>query len=190
MSKKSDENSNKESSKQQRTFKVQGELSYSPNKNAGEFSGQSTMERSESNPQLSNIKFSGRFHGTPEYNDSYKAYNHFTKSAPIKATDHLRVSPTVVNTAIVTPNLSSLSEYTDQFRELKLNGSAQSKYLKPMSSVTARNNLMIGHSDQHIFPEYFDNFKNPQMKKMPERPKPRSPILQMSGSLDYNPEYR
>ncbi|XP_031616783.1 uncharacterized protein LOC116336792 [Contarinia nasturtii] len=172
-----------------RTFKVQGELSYSSSDNKGEFKGQA-MERSESNPQLSNIKILGRFHGTPEYHDSFKAYNHFTKSAPIKANDHLRVSPTVLNTAIVTPNISSLSEYTDQFKELKLHSVARTKHSKSTGSVTARNNLMIGHSDQHVFPEYFENYQNPQIKKLPERPKPRSPILQMNGSMDYNPEYR
>lgn len=148
------------------------------------------MERPESKTHLSNIKFYGKFSGTPEYNDSFKVYNHFTKSAPIKAKDHLRVSPITVNRAIVAPNILPLSEYTDKFKELNLHSAEQRKLTKPFSNVTMRNNLMIGHSDQHVFPEYFDSYKDPQVKKLPERAKARSPILEMNGNMDYNPEYR
>lgn len=145
------------------------------------------MERSESasNPQLSNIKIHGNFYGKPGYNDSSKVYNHFTKSAPIKAKDQLCVSK-----AIVRPNIPPLSEYTDKFKELNLHSSNQLNKSKQLSNVTMRNNLMIGHSDQHVFPEYFESYKNPNIQKPPERMKARSPILQMSGSMDYCPEYR
>lgn len=142
---------------QTHTLKVQGELSYLPDGHRGEFRGQSTIERSESNPQLSNIKFFGKFHDKPEYNDNFKVYNHFTKSAPIKAKDHLRVSPITVNRGIVAPNISPLTEYTDKFKVLNI---------------------------QHVFPEYFES------DKLPERAEGRSPILQISGNMDYNPEYR
>lgn len=148
------------------------------------------MERSESNPQLSNIKFYGKFYGKPEYNNSFKVYNHFTKSAPIKAKDHARISPITVNRAIVTPNIPPLSEYTDKFQELNLHSVEQRKHSKQLSNVTMRNNLMIGHSDQHVFPEYFESYTDPLIKKLPERAKARSPILEMSGNMDYNPEYR
>lgn len=144
------------------------------------------MERSESatNPQMSNIKIHGNFYGRPEYNDSFKVYNHFTKSAPSKAKE------LCVSKAIVRPNIPPLSEYTDQFKELNLHSSSQLKKSKQLSNVTMRNNLMIGHSDQHVFPEYFESYTNPNITKLPERMKARSPILQMSGSMDYNPEYR
>ncbi|XP_055311428.1 uncharacterized protein LOC129574073 [Sitodiplosis mosellana] len=169
------------------TFKVQGEFSYSPDNFRGEFKGTSVMERSESasNPQSSKIKFYGNFFGRPEYNDSFKVYNHFTKSAPIKAKDQL-----CVNRAIITPNISPLSEYTDQFKELSLHRSNQLKISKQLSNVRMRNNLMIGHSDQHVFPEYFESYKNPHIQKLPERAKARSPILEMTGSMDYRPEYK
>lgn len=140
--------------------------------------------------QLNNIKFNGRFEGSPEYRSNYKTYNHFTKSAPIKASDNLHVSPTIVNTAVISPNIPPLSEYTDKFQELNLHSAERRKLSKQISNVAMRNNLMIGHSDQHVFPEYFENFKNPNIKKLPERLKPRSPVLHMSGNMDYNPEYR
>lgn len=170
-------------------LKVQGELTYSPNENSGDFKGQSTMDRWESNPHLSNIQFYGKFHGNPEYRDSFKAYDKFAKSAPIKARDHLRVTPVTINTAIVPPLISPLSEYTDKFQELNLHSADRRKLFKPLSSVTMRNNLMIGHSDAHVFPEYFENYKDPVVRK-PERGKPRSPVLGVSGNMEYNPEYR
>lgn len=142
------------------------------------------------NPQLNHLKFYGRFEGSPEYRSSYKTYNHFAKSAPIKARDNLRVSPVTVNTAIVSPNIAQISEYTDKFQELNLNSVERQKLSKQISNVALRNNLIIGHSDQHIFPEYFESYKNPNVKKFPPRPKPRSPILSLNGSMDYNPEYR
>lgn len=168
-------------------FKVQGEVSYAPDLN-GVLSG--NMERSESTSRLNSIKFHGKFHGTPEYRDNFKAYNNFARSAPIKASDHLRVSPVTVNTAVISPNLSSLSEYTDKYKEIDLRSADRRKLSKQMSNVAMRNNLMIGHSDQHIFPEYFETYKDYHVKKPPEKPKPRSPILSMSGNMDYNPEYR
>lgn len=168
-------------------FKVNGELSYSPDLR-GDFKGHTNMESPI--PQLNNIKFYGRFEGSPEYRSTYKSYNHFTKSAPIKARDNLRVSPLTVNTAVVSPNIAPLSEYTDKFQELNLHSAERRKLSKQISNVAMRNNLMIGHSDQHIFPEYFENYKNPNIKQLPPRPKPRSPMLSLTGRMDYNPEYR
>lgn len=184
------EDPTKENQRQQRcVYKVQGEFRCSPDFSGGnaEFHGQ--MERAES---MNNITFHGKFHGTPEYRDSFKNYNHFTKSAPIKAKDHLRVSPTCVSTAAIPPSIasSSLSEYTDKYKEIDLRTVDYRNLSKQMSNVAMRNNLMVGHSDAHIFPEYFESFKDPLIKKRPDKGQPHSPILSLSGSMDYNPEYR
>lgn len=187
--KSNEEDPTKENQRQPRVFKVQGEFRYSPDfsSGSGEFHGH--MERAES---MNNIKFHGKFHGTPEYRDSYKNYNHFAKSAPIKAKDHLRVIPICVNSAAIPPSIasSSLSEYTDKYKEIDLRTVDYRKLSKQMSNVAMRNNLMIGHSDAHIFPEYFESFKDPQIKKRPDKGRPHSPILSLNGSMDYNPEYR
>lgn len=148
------------------------------------------MNHWESNPQLNNIQFHGKFHGNPEYRDSFKSYNHFAKSAPIKARDHLRVHPTTANTAIVSPTILPITEYTDKFQELNLRSVDYRKQPRPASKVSMRNYLMVGHSDAHVFPEYAESFKDPLVKKPPEKGKPLSPLLSMSGSMDYNPEYR
>lgn len=192
VNEKNETESKEQTSKENRRkcmFKVQGEVSYSVDLN-GEFEG--NMENSESISRLNNIKFHGKFHGTPEYRDNFKSYDNFTKSAPIKAGDHLRVSPVTVpnRTAVVSPNLSSLTEYIDKYKEIDLRSADRRKLSKQMSNVAMRNKLMIGHSDQHVFPEYFESFKDYHIKKPPEKPKPRSPILSLSGNMDYNPEYR
>lgn len=188
-SNKSNEDPAKENQRQPRVFKVQGEFRYVPDfsSGSGEFHGH--LERAES---MSNIKFHGKFHGSPEYRDSFKNYNHFAKSAPIKASDHLRVSPVCVNSAAISPSLasSSLSEYTDKYKEIDLRTVDCRKLSKQMSNVAMRNNLMIGHSDAHIFPEYFESFKDPLIKKRPDKGRPHSPILSLNGKMDYNPEYR
>lgn len=188
-SNKSAEDPSKENQRQQRVFKVQGEFRYSPDFGSGSAEFHGHMERAES---MNNIKFHGKFHGTPEYRDSFKNYNHFAKSAPIKAKDHLRVSPICVNSTAIPPSIasSSLSEYTDKYKEIDLRTADCRKLSKQMSNVAMRNNLMIGHSDAHIFPEYFESFKDPQIKKRPDKGRPHSPILSLNGSMDYNPEYR
>lgn len=180
----------KENHKQTRIFKVQGEFRYTPDYSddndsiGGDFHGQ--VERPES---MNNIKFHGKFHGIPEYRESFNNYNHFAKSAPIKAADHSRVNPICVSSAAAA-SPSSLSEYTDKYKEIDLRTADCRKLSKQMSNVAMRNNLMIGHSDAHVFPEYFESFKDPLVKKRPEKIKPLSPILNLNGSMDYNPEYR
>lgn len=172
------------------TLKLQGELSYSP-EYASEYRTHGTIERSQSIPQVNNIKFNGKFNGVPEYRDSFKSYEHFTKSAPIKSKDHLKIDPiTVMNAAVISPNVSSSSEYSEKFKELNLNRIDNRKHAKKLDSVAAKNDLMIGHYEQSVFPEYFDKFKDPNIKRMPERAKARSPILSMDGSMEYKPEYR
>lgn len=187
LSIKSNEDPSKDNQRQSCVYKVQGEFRYSPDFSGGDFHGQ--MERAES---MNNIKFHGKFHGTPEYRDNFKNYNHFAKSAPIKAKDHLRVSPICVNSTEISPSIlsSSLSEYTDKYKEIDLRTADCRKLSKQMTNVAMRNNLMIGHSDAHIFPEYFESFKDPYIKKRPDKGKPLSPILSLNGSMDYNPEYR
>lgn len=167
------------------TFQVHGELSYLPDFSSGEFKGNVTR-----GDTMNPMKLHGKFHGMPEYRDNFKSYNQFTKSAPIKAQDHLRVSPVTVNTAIVSPSGSTLSEYTDKYKQLDLKAAERRKLSKQISNVAMKNSLMIGHCDAHVFPEYFDTFKDPNVKKPTEKCQPHSPILSLSGSMDYSPEYR
>lgn len=68
-------------------LKLQGEMNYIP-----EYRSQFVPqlgERAHSIPQLSSIKFHGEFAGVPEYQDRFKVYDCYSKSAPIKKPDHL-----------------------------------------------------------------------------------------------------
>lgn len=68
-------------------LKLQGEINYIP-----EYKSQFVPrlgERAISIPQLSSIKFHGEFAGVPEYQDRFKVYDSYSKSAPIKKPDHL-----------------------------------------------------------------------------------------------------
>lgn len=167
------------------TLKLRGELSYSPEYRS-EYRKHSTFERSKSIPQVNNIQFHGEFHGVPEYRDSFKTHKHFMKSEPAKLKDH----PMMVNTAIISPTVSPSSEYSDKFKELNLRSIERNKLAKNLDNFGVKNSLVVGRSSQHIYPEYFDKFKDPKIKKFPDRAKPKSPILSMSGNMDYKPEYR
>lgn len=175
-------------SKKSCTLKLRGELTYSPEYRS-EYKGHTSIQRSQSMPRVSHINFHGKFQGLPEYQDSFKPYNHFTKSAPIKNKDHLKVESTTTNTAIITP-ISTSSEYTDQFKELNIQNFDRSKFAKQMDNISLKNNLTIGHYNQTVHPEYSDKFKDPKITKLPERAKPRSTMLSMNGDMEYKPEYR
>lgn len=171
------------------TLKLRGELSYSPEYRS-EYKRHSTFERSKSIPQVDNIQFHGDFRGVPEYRDSFKTHDHFIKSEPAKVKDHLKVNPMTVNTGAISPTVSPSSEYSDKFKELNLRSIERKKIAKNLDNFEVKNNLVVGRSSQRIYPEYFDKFKDPKIKKFPDRAKPKSPILSMSGNMDYRPEYR
>lgn len=172
------------------TLKLRGELSYSPEYRS-EYKQHSTFERSKSIPQVNNIQFYGEFGGIPEYRDNFKTHKHFTKIEPTKVKDHLKVNSMTVNAAaIISPTISPLSEYSDKFKELNLHSIERNKFAKNLDNFGVKNNLVVGRSSEHNYPEYFDKFKDPKIKTFPDRAKPKSPILLMSGNMDYRPEYR
>lgn len=171
------------------TLKLSGELTYSPEYRS-QYKEHEQIQRSQSMPKVNHIKFHGKFQGTPEYRNSFKPYDHFTRSEPIRQRDHLRVQSPAANTAIVAP-VSTSTEYTDQFKELNLHNVERRKFAKQMDNVARKNSQMFGSSyKQSAQAEYADKFRDPKMKKFPERAKPRSPLLSIDGDMEYKPEYR
>lgn len=153
-------------------LKLEGELSYIP-----EYRSQFVpyqIERSHSIPQISNIKFYGTFMGIPEYTASFKSYDNVAKREMIKNPDLIGVRGT----------MDGVAEYQENFQEPDKN-----KVEKSISAKTNDGFSLQQDFSKHI-PEYNDRFKDPKITSMPERPKPRTSILELNGNMEYNPEYR
>lgn len=155
-------------------LRLEGELSYQP-----EYRSQFItfpIEKSHSIPQLTNIRFQGKFVGVPEYRDSFKFYDQYVKCAPIIKPGHLSVKGSV----------ESVGEYVENFKE------PDRKAVEKSISAKMNDQFHLlgedGTSNQQA--EYTENFKDPKITKMPERAKPRESILSLNGNMDYTAEYR
>lgn len=155
-------------------LRLEGELSYQP-----EYRSQFItfpIEKSHSIPQLTNIRFQGKFVGVPEYRDSFKFYDQYVKCAPIIKPGHLSVKGSV----------ESIGEYVDNFKEHD-----RKSVEKSVSAKMSDKFHLIGEDETvNQQAEYTENFKDPKITKMPERAKPRESILSLKGNMDYTPEYR
>ncbi|XP_055920382.1 uncharacterized protein LOC129951997 [Eupeodes corollae] len=133
------------------------------------------IEKAHSIPQLSHIKIHGDFKGIPEYQDNYRMYDSYSKSAPIKKADNLTISGEVSCS-------NEVPEYREKFKNpLKI---TVEKPLKTQDHLHPR-----GEFTKDV-PEYFESFRDPQVKDKPERGKCREPYLRLKGKLEFNPEYR
>lgn len=154
-------------------LRLEGELSYLP-----EYRSQFVtfpIEKSHSIPQLTNIRFQGKFVGIPEYADSFKFYDNYAKCAPIIKPGHLSVKGSV----------ESVGEYSENFKEHK-----RQTVEKGVSAKKSDKFHLLGEMDGNQKAEYTESFKDPNITKMPERAKPRESILSLTGNMDYTAEYR
>lgn len=158
-------------------LRLEGELTYMP-----EYRSQFVsypIERSHSIPQLSNISFQGKFVGVPEYTDSFRCYDHFTKSEPIRKQDHLgSTRGSVVDTVV------GSGEYTENYKHPDQRSIDKTMLVKQVDKF----HLLGDHPSR--LPEYSESFKDPKITVMPERAKARDSILSLKGNMDYTPEYR
>lgn len=154
-------------------LRLEGELSYQP-----EYRSQFItfpIEKSHSIPQLSNIRFQGKFVGVPEYADSFKFYDNYVKCAPIIKPGHLSVKGSV----------ESIGEYSENFK-----GHDRKTVEKSISAKKSDKFQLPDEMSGNQQGEYSESFKDPKITKMPERAKPRESILSLKGNMDYTPEYR
>ncbi|XP_030386833.1 uncharacterized protein LOC115633475 [Scaptodrosophila lebanonensis] len=140
------------------------------------------IEKAHSIPQMSSIKIQGDFVAVPEYQDSFKMYANYSKSAPIKKHDNLRMSGAEVE-AQPHEYSKDLPEYRDKFNDPPKH-MAKEKPLKTDDHLHPR-----GEFSKDV-PEYYESFRDPQVKEMPERGKCREPYLRLRGKIEFNPEYR
>ncbi|XP_034477231.1 uncharacterized protein LOC117783795 [Drosophila innubila] len=153
-----------------------------PSEYKRQFVEQFPIEKAHSIPQMSSIRMQGDFVTVPEYQDSFKMYANYSKSAPIKKHDNLRVSGAEQeNTAEATGG--DLPEYRDKFN-------VPPKHMAKEKSLKTDDHLRPRGEFTKQVPEYYESFRDPQITEMPERGKVREPYLRLRGKIEFNPEYR
>lgn len=150
-----------------------------PSEYKRQFVEQFPIEKAHSIPQMSSIKMQGEFHAVPEYQDSFKMYTNYSKSAPIKKHDNLRVSGAEQQTEVS----GELPEYRDKFN-------VPPKHVAKEKSLKTNDHLRPQGDFTKEVPEYYESFRDPQITEMPERGKVREPYLRLRGKIEFNPEYR
>lgn len=153
------------------------------------------IEKSMSIPQINNISFHGKFGGIPEYRDSFRNYDQYAKSAPIKKPDHR-----ILNNATDDEPLMVSAEYTEQFKapggeqgnfsssNSSLGRNVQSKRKDQLNLITSGAGSEEYNAERKA--EYSERFADPKVTVQPERAKARESILSLNGNMDYSPEYR
>ncbi|XP_022226957.2 uncharacterized protein LOC111077122 [Drosophila obscura] len=153
-------------------------------------------EKAHSIPQMSNIKIQGDFVAVPEYKDSFKMYANYSKSAPIKKDDNLRVSGSERGSdprpgqpghdyghGYGQSHAPDVAEYRDKFID-------PPKHMAKEKSLKTDDHLRPRGEFTREIPEYHESFRDPQITEMPERGKAREPFLRLRGKIEFNPEYR
>lgn len=168
---------------QMRAAGTQNEVA--PSEYKRQFVEQFPIEKAHSIPQMSSIKMQGEFHAVPEYQDSFKMYANYSRSAPIKKHDNLRVSGAEQQSTSNETDAAGdlLPEYRDKFN-------VPPKYLAKEKSLKTNDHLRPQGEFSKEVPEYYESFRDPQITEMPERGKVREPYLRLRGKIEFNPEYR
>ncbi|KAH8307596.1 hypothetical protein KR044_004301, partial [Drosophila immigrans] len=154
----------------------------SPSEYKRQFVDQFPIEKAHSIPQMSSIKMQGDFVTVPEYQDSFKMYANYSKSAPIKKHDNLRISG-AEQQSTTEPSGGDMAEYRDKFN-------VPPKHMAKEKSLKTDDHLRPRGEFTKQVPEYYESFRDPQITEMPERGKVREPYLRLRGKIEFNPEYR
>jgi hypothetical protein len=132
-------------------------------------------ERSAIIPQHSHFqKYSDEFNSISEYNNRYKSYDHFTKSAPIKKQDNLYLKG----------HTQMQPEYKERFKEIDFKSHGRQPACRQHDNLHPSGNFSLQ------MPEYNDKYRHYDMQTFPERSKGRQDFLCLTGDMDYNDEYR
>ncbi|XP_043070320.1 uncharacterized protein LOC6560131 [Drosophila grimshawi] len=160
------------------------EYEATPSEYKRQFVEQFPIEKAHSIPQMSSIKMQGDFVTVPEYQDSFKMYANYSKSAPIKKHDNLRVSGAEQqSTTDDKPSGGDVAEYRDKYN-------VPPKHMVKEKSLKTDDHLRPRGEFTKEVPEYHESFRDPHITEMPERGKVREPYLRLRGKIEFNPEYR
>ncbi|CAG9809855.1 unnamed protein product [Chironomus riparius] len=132
-------------------------------------------EKSALIPQQSHFeKYTNGYNPVSEYNNRYKSYDQFIKSAPIKKQDNLYLKG----------DTQMRPEYNDRYKEIDM------KSYSRQQSIKQQDNLHSNGQYPLQVPEYSEKYKSYDSSTMPERSKGREDYLCLNGNMDYDPEYR
>lgn len=133
-------------------------------------------EKSSLIPQNSHFeKYDDEFNSTSEYNNRYKSYDQFTKSAPIKKQDNLYLKG----------DTQMRPEYKDRYKEIDY------KSYNRQQSIKHQDNLHTDGKFPLQVPEYSEKYRGYDVNNtMPERSKGREDYLRLNGDMEYDAEYR
>ncbi|XP_050322297.1 uncharacterized protein LOC126754412 isoform X2 [Bactrocera neohumeralis] len=140
------------------------------------------IEKACSIPQISHLKIKGEFGGVPEYKDSFKTYETYLKSAPIKKGDNLRM-PGAQEVDVETNAILKFTEHRAKLKD-------PTEFTSNEKLLKVNNHINLCGQFSKDLPEYYESFRDPQIKHMPERSKCREPYLRLKGKIEFNPEYR
>lgn len=166
---------------QKRAATDEKEPKVSPSEYSRQYIAPFTTEKAHSIPQMSNIKMQGNFHAVPEYQDSFKMYANYTKPEAIRKADNLLTSGSEIQ--VTDDNESVLPEYRAKFHQ-------PPRDIEKEKSLKTEDHLRPNGQFSTDVPEYYESFRDPQVKQVPEKGKCREPYLHLRGKLEFNPEYR
>lgn len=75
-------------------------------------------------------------------------------------------------------------EYTEKFK------APDHRTLDKRVSARKSDQFRLQSHDAHREAEYEDRFRDPKIRTLPQRGKPRADFLALDGDMDYTPEYR
>ncbi|XP_073847633.1 uncharacterized protein isoform X2 [Musca autumnalis] len=153
----------------------------SPSEYKRQFVPPSASEKAYSIPQMSHIKMQGNFHTIPEYQDSFKMYANYSKPEAIRKADNLRMSGSEIQ--MTNDNENTLPEYREKFHQ-------PPRDIEKEKPLKTEDHLRPNGQFSKDVPEYYESFRDPQIKQVPEKGKCREPYLHLKGKLEFNPEYR
>ncbi|XP_058987058.1 uncharacterized protein LOC101891504 [Musca domestica] len=152
-----------------------------PSEYKRQFVPPSASEKAHSIPQLSHIRMQGNFHAIPEYQDSFKMYANYSKPEAIRKADNLRISGSEIQ--MTNDNENVLPEYRAKFHQ-------PPRDIEKEKPLKTEDHLRPNGQFSKDVPEYYESFRDPQIKQVPEKGKCREPYLHLKGKLEFNPEYR
>lgn len=180
---------------------LSGELSHAPEYRS-QFVGHAgaPIEKSQSIPQLSNIRFQGKFEGVAEYRDSFREYDRYARRAPILNPGHLRTVTAAKGATAAGSNAAASKttmgggEYADKFQapapgteKAALARHEDQFSLMPLAAQSSD----AGGGGESRSAETADRIgRDVASMPKPERGKAKVDFLAMNGRMEYSPEYR